>query len=635
MLLARESLDAGLLFLALMNLVVPALAAWNVKRPYQLRFDDRAEWALFGLGFASSGMIAALAVPLGGSLDLVMIAFGVSVFALRHFLPRLTLTGACETALAPFTFLIATLWSFALVGELGFPHWFKLLMLFGSLAGMVGLGFSMAGRFARQSLLTHREWQRPTAPLPMRSAGRLPKVSVQLACYAEPPEVVIATIDHLARLDYPNYEVMVCDNNTPDEALWRPLEAHCARLNRELGFERFRFFHVAPLAGAKAGALNWCLPRMAPDAEVIAVIDADYFAEPDFLARLVGYFDDPKFAYVQTPHDYRGYAGSPYLNACYWEYMPSNKVDMPGVSQYGAGFTIGTMCLIRTEALKRAGGWAEWCLTEDSEVSVRIRALGYHGLYLRQTFGRGLIPETFEDYKKQRFRWTAGPVQQLCRYWRLYLPKPFAAPSNLKPWCKLLEFQRSLAPLAGAVTQIMAVFTSIFLAVMTASGALPALVLPDIGWAVLLLGLASGLVRIWHRYRLTGTRRLRDMLGGELARLSLTYVAAVASFAGLSRKPLAWRRTPKFKAENAGLTALYKCLPETMVGLFHLVPAWFILVRWDGIGAHLGLVSLAMVLFSALRFFAAPVMAVLSEKHLYRINLPYAEGGLAPGSLKA
>lgn len=79
-------------------------------------------------------------------------------------------------------------------------------------------------------------------------------VTVQVPTYAEPPEVVIGTLDALARLDYPDFEVMVIDNNTADERLWRPVQEHCARLG-------FRFLRVEGITGAKAGALNWASPR--------------------------------------------------------------------------------------------------------------------------------------------------------------------------------------------------------------------------------------------------------------------------------------------------------------------------------------------------------------------------------------
>ena len=70
-----------------------------------------------------------------------------------------------------------------------------------------------------------------------------PKVSLHVPAYNEPPDMLIETLDALARLDYPDFEVLVIDNNTPDEAVWRPVEAHCAKLG-----SRFRFFHVSPLS---------------------------------------------------------------------------------------------------------------------------------------------------------------------------------------------------------------------------------------------------------------------------------------------------------------------------------------------------------------------------------------------------
>jgi len=94
---------------------------------------------------------------------------------------------------------------------------------------------------------------------PLQPANR--KLSVHLPAYNEPPDMLIETLDALSRLDYPNFEVIVVDNNTRDEASWRPVQAHCQRPG-----ERFRFFHVAPLAGFKAGALK----HTAEDAEVNA-----------------------------------------------------------------------------------------------------------------------------------------------------------------------------------------------------------------------------------------------------------------------------------------------------------------------------------------------------------------------------
>src|SRR5206468_6121527 len=140
---------------------------------------------------------------------------------------------------------------------------------------------------------------------------------------------------------------------------------------------RFRFKHVEGLSGAKAGALNLALSIMAPDAELVGVVDADYLVRPDWLKRLIGYFDDPLMGFVQPPHDYRGWERHPYLRACYFEYLYFFRTTMVSLNERDAAITVGTMSLLRREALERAGGWAEWCVTEDSELAIRVHALGY------------------------------------------------------------------------------------------------------------------------------------------------------------------------------------------------------------------------------------------------------------------
>ena len=616
MLLARAVLDPVLIFLATLSLVAALLTAATVRDAFDLRRFRLGEVGQLALATMLSACVAWGAT--GSRWPTVAIAAfaSISCVAIRLWLPRLTMAGAMTMALIPLLLLASAGWTFLLFSALSYPLWVRIVGFSGLAFAFAASGFTFAGALARQAIFTHQSWMRPIRPLAGLRIVRPPKVSIQLPCYAEPPAMVIETMEHLARLDYPDFEVLVCDNNTKDEALWRPLEAHCARLNRRLGVERFRFFHVAPIEGAKAGALNFLMGVMAPDAELVAVVDADYLSRPDFLSRLVGFFEDPKVGYVQTPHDYRDYDDSAYLRKCYWEYMPSNKIDMSGVSEYDAAFTIGTMCLIRTQALRDAGGWAEWCLTEDSEVSVRLRALGYQGVYVRDTFGRGLIPDTFDDYKKQRFRWTAGPVQQLCRHWRLFLPGQWGHSRAMGGWSRLLEVQRCIAPLLALAQVLIAVTLGTAIAIATIEGAMPRLVLPAIAWGAILLGMAAMLIRKWHRYRLSGCRRIADMVGGEIAKMSLFYVMLVAGVAGLSSRPLAWRRTPKFRMRGRGLAALAATMPEALLGVLCLAAAAFLIVERSALGRDFVLLGLIGTLGYAARFFAAPVMALLAERHL-------------------
>lgn len=612
----RSSFDSSLLFLALMALIASWLmgrrvaAGRGVERPV---VDEGVELA--GAATASlllSGML------FGNVVDLLPVyaIFLAGTAFVSYAMPRLSMPGAIWLTVEVLGLVVSGLWSWHFIHEASFPRWVEQVATLGLVASLLAVAIGLASRIAREAILTHDLWRLPTeAPAPFASTKGF-KVSIQLACYAEPPEIVKETMNRLAALDYDNYEVMVCDNNTKEEALWRPLEAHCRTLNERLGVERFRFFHVSPLPGAKAGALNYCLDRMAPDAELIAVIDADYYSRPDFLSRLTAFFDDPRVAYVQTPHDYRDHEHSEFLNACYWEYMPNNKVDMPGVSEYGGAFTIGTMCILRTEALRKAGGWAEWCLTEDSEVSVRLRAVGYEGIYLGETFGRGLIPDSFDDYKKQRFRWTAGPVQQLVRHWRLFLPSPLAP--AMPGWTKVLEVLRCISPVQTLIGLIVALAGMSLTGYALATGTMEPVDVPNITWLLLPLAGATWWVRTKLRYRLSGCNDTRAMVRGEIARLSLTYVVLLAGVAGLSNKPLAWRRTPKFAIQSADPSPFASTVPETLLGCICLFVALSSLALSATLGPELAILMALGSGTMAFRFFCAPYMAMLAIRHAKR-----------------
>lgn len=164
------------------------------------------------------------------------------------------------------------------------------LLLTVGMLGVITILLTEAHEWAEAHWYTVRRRElRPVRGL----SSRVPKVSIHVPAYNEPPEMMIDTLNALAKLDYPDFEVLVIDNNTRDEAVWRPVEHHCGVLG-----ERFRFFHVAPLAGFKAGALNFALARTHGAAEVIAVIDSDYQVEPNWLSDLVPTFEQDRVAIV-------------------------------------------------------------------------------------------------------------------------------------------------------------------------------------------------------------------------------------------------------------------------------------------------------------------------------------------------
>jgi cellulose synthase/poly-beta-1,6-N-acetylglucosamine synthase-like glycosyltransferase len=239
-------------------------------------------------------------------------------------------------------------------------------------------------------------------------------VSIHVPAYNEPPEMVIETLDALARLDYSNFEVLVIDNNTRDEAVWRPVEAHCARLG-----ERFRFFHVAPWRASRPARLNFALAHTAPDAQIVAVIDSDYVVDPNWLRELVPGFQDPRIAIVQGPQDYRDEGANAFKAMCYAEYrglLPHRHDHAQRAQRHHSARHHDH----GPRAQLEAAGWAEWCITEDAELGLRIFEAGFEASYVPKSYGRGLMPDTFIDFKKQRFRWAYGAMQILKRHARAF-----------------------------------------------------------------------------------------------------------------------------------------------------------------------------------------------------------------------
>jgi cellulose synthase/poly-beta-1,6-N-acetylglucosamine synthase-like glycosyltransferase len=258
---------------------------------------------------------------------------------------------------------------------------------------------------------------RRSRPLPDADPTYRPFVSLHVPAYNEPPELLIATIKALEEMDYPNFEIVVMDNNTADPAIWGPVEEYCR------GRERVKFVHVAPWPGYKAGACNLALRRYTdPRAEIIGLVDADDIVKPYYLKETVGYFCDERIGFVQTFEGNRDYEGSAYYTACVDSYQGFYLAVMSSRNERDTVPFVGTMGLFRRSALESVGGWNEWCISEDTEASLRVLKSGWSGLYIPRCFGRGIVPPTFAGLNTQRHRWCFGAMQILRLHWRSLMP---------------------------------------------------------------------------------------------------------------------------------------------------------------------------------------------------------------------
>ncbi len=403
-----------------------------------------------------------------------------------------------------------------------------------------------------------RERRRPFIRVPVDDA-ELPMVSVHVPAHNEPPEMLIKTLDALAQLDYPRYEVIVIDNNTKDPDIWRPVEAHC----RSLG-ERFRFYHVDPLSGFKSGALNYALARTDPEAEIIGVIDSDYIVEPGWLRDLTPQFLHPEIAVVQAPQDYRDSDDSAFKAMCYAEYRGFFYIGMVTRNERNAIIQHGTMTLVRREALREVGNWSEWCITEDAELGLKIFAQGYEAGYIPKSYGKGLMPDSFSAYKNQRFRWAYGAMQIMRHYGGQLLGR---VPSELSVGQRYHFLAGWLPWLADGVNLL---FNLAALCWSLGMIALPLYVDPPlIIFSMLPLALFSfKVVKVVYLYRgvhIVGTAK--QTLAAAIAGLALSHTIARAMWAGLVTRDMPFLRTPKMERATALVKAIGAAREEALLTL--------------------------------------------------------------------
>jgi cellulose synthase/poly-beta-1,6-N-acetylglucosamine synthase-like glycosyltransferase len=258
---------------------------------------------------------------------------------------------------------------------------------------------------------------RHSRPAPQADPTYQPMVSLHIPAYNEPPDLLIATIKAVEEIDYPDFEIVVIDNNTTDPAVYGPVEEYCR------GRDRVKFVHVAPWPGYKAGACNLALREYTdPRAEIIGMIDADDIVQPYYLRETASYFSDPNIGFVQTCESNRDYEGSAYATACVDSYQGFYLAVMSSRNERDSVPFVGTMGLFRRRALVDNGGWNEWCISEDTEASLRVLKAGWSGLYIPRCFGRGVVPPTYAGLNTQRHRWCFGAMQIMRLHWRSLMP---------------------------------------------------------------------------------------------------------------------------------------------------------------------------------------------------------------------
>ena len=275
----------------------------------------------------------------------------------------------------------------------------------------------------RYALLYNYFVYRKNIPALPPAVANWPKVTIQLPIFNE-RYVIERLVDAVAQFDYPRelLDIQVLDDST-DET--QQVARACVERHATEGLP-IVYIHRTNRQGFKAGALENGLHTAR--GEFVAIFDADFIPQPDFLRRTIPYFLDPN-----------GGAGIGMVQAR-WTYLNSDYslltrvetilldghfvIEHGGRSRRGTFFNFnGTAGVWRRSAIDAAGGWEHDTLTEDTDLSYRAQLKGWKFLYLPDIECASELPVDMNGFKAQQARWAKGLMQTA----KKILPKVFRA----------------------------------------------------------------------------------------------------------------------------------------------------------------------------------------------------------------
>jgi len=242
-------------------------------------------------------------------------------------------------------------------------------------------------------------WRKPKPPVASIHSRQF-SVDVFVPTLNEDCTMLETTLRACMNMEYPHQTWLLDDGRRPEMKM----------LSERLGVG---YIAREENSGAKAGNLNNAMRHT--QGELMAVFDADFRPEKDFLSRLVGYFHDGKVGVVQVPQTYYNTDSFQHRRLSGHEIYSDQDTFMhlvlPARNNWNAAYWIGTNALLRREAIGMAGGFPTDCVTEDVLASMYIHGLGWKSLYIDAPLASGRAPVNISEYYIQRQRWAKGAFQ--------------------------------------------------------------------------------------------------------------------------------------------------------------------------------------------------------------------------------
>lgn len=245
-----------------------------------------------------------------------------------------------------------------------------------------------------------------------------PPVAVIIPTHGEPVDIVKETVKSILHLDYPGEVVIVLSNGLKNNERMKELTAVMSELSEywqavgnKSSFSRKLHLRYSDQNGQfKAGNMNNTLGFLRdhyPHIDLVLTQDADEIAYPDLLRAIIGYFEDPKIAYVQTIKQANVSKDDPFGNHdLMWYGRTAACRDSDN-----AMFACGSGVVWRMSAVNSVGGFNTWNLVEDLTTSYELLSAGWESRYHYEALSIGIAPEDLANFVRQRGTWAIDTMR--------------------------------------------------------------------------------------------------------------------------------------------------------------------------------------------------------------------------------
>ncbi len=264
----------------------------------------------------------------------------------------------------------------------------------------------------------------------------LPIVTIQLPLYNE-ATVATRLIDYVARIEYPRtrLEIQVLDDSTDETG--SIVRAHLAKIHETMPEVDIVYIHRTDRTGYKAGALDAGLK--VAKGELLAVFDADFLPQPDFLRKLVPHFvGDSSIGMVQARWGHLNREHSLLTRTQALMLDGHHLVENRARAAAGWLFNFsGTGGMWRKKAIETSGGWQHDTLTEDLDLSYRAQMAGWKFIYREDVVTPAELPEDVSAFRAQQYRWAKGTVQTSRKLMKRVMLSPLSLSQRLEAFFHL------------------------------------------------------------------------------------------------------------------------------------------------------------------------------------------------------